>query len=67
MDRSSRERVLRALDRLAQTGQADLKRLRGSSDEWRLRVGDWRVRLELDPRARTIRVFRVRHRREAYR
>ena len=37
-------RILDALARLADTGQGDVTRLQGVSDEWRLHVGDWRVR-----------------------
>jgi mRNA-degrading endonuclease RelE of RelBE toxin-antitoxin system len=46
--------------------EAQLVRLRGS-DELRLRVGDWRVRLRLDPATRTIVVLRVLPRGRAYR
>lgn len=41
-------RILDALARLADTGQGDVTRLQGVSDEWRLRVGDWRVRFRYD-------------------
>ena len=53
LDRAVRQRVLRALDRfVAKTGpgpildpeRGDVRRLRGSSEEYRLRIGDWRVR-----------------------
>jgi mRNA-degrading endonuclease RelE of RelBE toxin-antitoxin system len=59
-------RISRALTRLAQTGQGDLKRLHGRR-EWRLRVGDWRVRLDLDHGAETLTVLRVLPRGRAYR
>ena len=67
LDQRTRERIVNAMERLAETGYGDLKRLRGQGREWRLRSGDWRVRLDLEPESRTVRVFRVRHRREAYR
>ena len=60
-------RVANALQRLAETGRGDLDRLQGQDQEWRLRVGAWRVRLTLDHRTNTIHVYRVLHRREAYR
>jgi mRNA-degrading endonuclease RelE of RelBE toxin-antitoxin system len=44
----------------------DVVRLAGT-EEWRLRVGDWRVRFERDPRARMIYVLRVLPRGRAYR
>jgi mRNA interferase RelE/StbE len=59
-------RVLAALDRLLERDPSlDLRRLRGS-DEWRLRVGDWRVRLQLDFDAHVIVVVRVLPRGRAY-
>jgi mRNA interferase RelE/StbE len=59
-------RVIVALDRLVQRDpSADVRRLRGS-DEWRLRVGDWRVRLRLDFDARTVIVARILPRGRAY-
>ncbi len=33
-------RILTALDRFAATGQGDIKKLHGDSEELRLRVGD---------------------------
>jgi mRNA interferase RelE/StbE len=44
------------------------RKLHGSGrDDYRIRVGDYRVLYEVDDRARTVRIMRVRHRREAYR
>ena len=61
------DRVLAALERLADTGQGDIKKLRGRQNQWRLRVGDWRAIISFADRGRIIRVLLVRHRREAYR
>lgn len=60
LDPQTRRRVLSAIARLAQGAQlvGDIKRLSGSS-EYRLRVGDWRVRFERDDRELTIIVVRV--------
>jgi mRNA-degrading endonuclease RelE of RelBE toxin-antitoxin system len=50
----------------AGTGAGDVKKLRGiSPPEYRLRVGDYRIRFDMEGEA--IRVLRVRNRREAYR
>ena len=62
-----RARVVAALDRLAETGHGDPLKLHGREAEWRLRVGQWRVRLTFIKENRTIEVLRVQHRREAYR
>ena len=61
------DRVLAALERLADAGQGDIKKLSGRQDQWRLRVGDWRAIITFADRGRIIRVLRVLHRREAYR
>lgn len=42
------------------------KKLRGGDNEWRIRVGNYRVIYEIDDKARTIDVTRIAHRREAY-
>ncbi len=54
------------LETFASTGHGDVKKLKGSDREYRLRVGDWRVRFER-LEAGVYRVLRVLHRREAYR
>jgi mRNA interferase RelE/StbE len=43
------------------------KKLTGRENEWRLRMGEYRVLYEVDDKARVVRVFCIRHRREAYR
>lgn len=59
--------VARALDRLAtDPGRADVRKLVGRSDEWRLRAGRWRVRFRFDGTRGTIYVLRIVHRSSAY-
>ena len=43
------------------------RKIAGSTTDWRLRVGDYRIIYEIDDAEKAIRVFRIRHRREAYR
>ena len=43
------------------------RKLTGSESDWRIRIGDHRVVYEIDEIENAVRVFRVRHRREAYR
>jgi mRNA interferase RelE/StbE len=66
IDRKTAMRVFTSIQRFAETGEGDVKELKGESGELRLRVGDYRVRFtnEADD---TIRIHAVRHRREAYR
>lgn len=43
-------------------------KLRGKESEgWRLRVGDYRILYQIDDKDNIIRVYRIKHRREAYR
>jgi mRNA interferase RelE/StbE len=67
LDRPVAVRIVEALERLATTGQGDVQRLRGTTDEWRLRVGDWRVRFRYDTAADTIEVLHIHPRGGAYR
>ncbi|HLH27098.1 MAG TPA: type II toxin-antitoxin system RelE/ParE family toxin [Chloroflexota bacterium] len=67
MDRQVAERVRTAVRRLAETQYGDVIRLTSTEPEWRLRVGDWRVRFVYDFEHRVIRVLRVRPRGRAYR
>ena len=60
-------RLREALDELvADPHHGDLKKLRGELDEWRLRVGDWRVRFRPDFEARVLVILRVLPRGTAY-
>ena len=66
LDREMARRVKRAVERFAEIGTGNVKRLQGiKPPEFRLRVGDYRVRFHQD--GNVIRVLRVRNRREAYR
>lgn len=68
IDRGTAKRIRLAVRQLAEESHGDVARLQGvAPPEWRLRVGDWRVRFTYDFDARTIHVLRVRHRRDAYR
>jgi mRNA interferase RelE/StbE len=67
IDPPTRARILSAITRLAEGAKltGDVKRLRGS-EEYRLRVGDWRVRFERHDRQLVIVVVRVLPRGRAY-
>jgi len=43
------------------------KKIAGSQNDWRLRIGVYRVLYEIDTKTKTIKIMRVKHRREAYR
>ena len=61
------ERVVRKLDALRDTPRpAGCKKLKGYEDQWRVRVGDWRVVYVIDDAAKLVSVTRIAHRREVY-
>jgi mRNA interferase RelE/StbE len=43
------------------------RKITGSKNDWRIRVGDYRIIYEIDAHAEIIRVMRIRHRRDVYR
>ena len=67
LDQPVQRRVIDALDRLVGNPPAgDVVKLTGPDHEWRLRVGDWRVRFQRDADG-LIYVVRVLPRGRAYR
>lgn len=67
LDPQDQERVITAVVRLAQTGQGDVKKLKGiKPPEWRLRVGPWRVRFRRNDSKQVLEVLRVLPRGKAY-
>jgi mRNA interferase RelE/StbE len=43
------------------------RKLAGSTNDWRIRIREYRVLYEIDDGQKAIRVMHIRHRREAYR
>lgn len=69
LDHQTRQRVYNGIERYADTGHGDAKRLAGSSGHFRLRVGQYRVRFIYDDSygERILVVLRVLRRDRAYR
>jgi mRNA-degrading endonuclease RelE of RelBE toxin-antitoxin system len=66
LDKALARRVKQAVERFAATGAGNVKQLQGiDPPEFRLRVGDWRVRFRQN--AGAILVLRIRNRKDAYR
>jgi len=45
---------------------AGCKKLKGYKDQWRIRVGDWRVVYIISDATKVVSVTRIAHRREVY-
>ncbi len=43
------------------------RKITGSKNDWRIRIGDYRAIYEIDEQEKRVRIMRVRHRRETYR
>jgi len=65
LDRASALKLLESFNRYLITGEGDVKQLRGKENEFRLRLGAYR--LCFTPEGDLLRIHWVRHRREAYR
>jgi mRNA-degrading endonuclease RelE of RelBE toxin-antitoxin system len=61
-----RARIARAVERLAETNQGNVKKLEGTGDDYRLRVGKWRARFTYAKAARELWVLEVFDRKEGY-
>ena len=60
--------MIAAIQALARNPRpAGCSKLTGADNDWRIRVGDYRVVYEIADDVRVVRVNRVRHRREVYR
>jgi mRNA interferase RelE/StbE len=57
--------ILKVIEAMSNDLKGDVKRLTNYTPEYRLRVGNYRVLFEIENNS--IVVYRVRHRREAYR
>lgn len=67
LSREIRQRVYIVLQDFADRKVVDLKKLSGKSDQFRIRVGDYRILISISKETVTIYALRVLHRREAYR
>jgi mRNA interferase RelE/StbE len=65
LQRQEQERIIDKLRLLAEDLRGDIKRLVQFQPSYRLRVGDYRVLFEIE--SSKIVVYRILHRREAYR
>ena len=64
---SALARVLRKMEALRHAPRpAGCKKLKGHKDQWRIRVGDWRVVYIIDDAAKLVSITRIGHRREVY-
>jgi mRNA-degrading endonuclease RelE of RelBE toxin-antitoxin system len=67
LDPQVQERVITAVERLAVASVGDVLRLKGvTPPEWRLRVGQWRIRFRRNDAEQILDILRVLPRDQAY-
>jgi mRNA interferase RelE/StbE len=60
-------RTIKKITSLADTPRpAGCKKLKGYADQWRVRVGDWRVVYIIDDTTKLVSITRIAHRRQVY-
>ena len=42
------------------------RKITGSKNDWRIRIGDYRIIYEIDEKEKAVKVMRIKHRREVY-
>lgn len=68
LDNIWQKRVVSRLQELVDLPRpSGVAKLRGTDNEWRIRIGDYRVIYEIDDMQQLVNVLRIKHRREAYR
>ena len=68
LDRTVAARILKRIEALRlEPRPSGCRKLEGTDNLWRIRIGDWRVVYAIDDDRSLVEVSVVRHRREAYR
>ena len=68
LDRAVANRILKRIEALTlEPRPSGCKKLEGTDNLWRIRIGDWRVVYSVDDTRSLVEVSVIRHRREAYR
>lgn len=62
-----KERVVEKIQNLASEPRpAEVVKLKGSDNEYRIRVGDYRVRYEVDDDSQLVQILQCKHRKDVY-
>ncbi|MBG1262684.1 type II toxin-antitoxin system RelE family toxin [Nostoc commune] len=62
------ERVIEKIQNLASEPRPDgIVKLKGSDNEYRIRIGDYRVRYEINDESQLVQILQCKHRKDVYR
>jgi mRNA interferase RelE/StbE len=68
LEQSDFGRIIAQMNALAENPRpAGCRKIRGAINDWRIRSGTYRIIYEIDDKAKSIRIYRIRHRKEVYR
>lgn len=68
LETNEQKRIDNALKSLIETPRpSGSKKLSGRQQDWRIRVGNYRILYEIDDDNQLVTIWRIAHRREAYR
>ena len=68
LDPQVADRIIKRIESLVYDPRpTGVVKLKGGVDQWRIRIGEWRVVYRIDDREKLIDISAVRHRREVYR
>jgi len=67
LDKTTQRRVISALEDFSEGNHVDIRKMTGTENQYRIRVGDYRIVLEVVVIDNVAYILRVRHRREVYR
>jgi len=67
LDKTTQSRVMVALETFLEGNPVDIRKMQGTDNQYRIRVGDYRIVLEIIVIEGVSYVLRVKHRREVYR
>ncbi|MCS6903012.1 MAG: type II toxin-antitoxin system RelE/ParE family toxin [Candidatus Bipolaricaulota bacterium] len=68
LDSPALRRIMRKFQQLQQNPRPpNAQKLHGRLEGYRVRVGDWRILYQIDDQAKEVRVYRIKHRSQAYR
>lgn len=68
LDRQSIPKILTAIEALSENPlSAKCRKLKGAESSYRIRIGDYRAVYQVNTQDKTIVIYHIRHRKEAYR
>jgi mRNA interferase RelE/StbE len=65
MEKVMRKRIIARILLLQDNPRINAKKIEGSRNAWRIRIGDWRVIYEINDKAKEVKIYRIKRRSES--